>query len=71
MSTLSRHTFRIDQRYYASNISTLPMNSTFDDFRRTRALFSWLVNTRPEVKFLENKADQVTPATYSNDHIKE
>lgn len=48
--------FTFDQKHYAEGLNTVPIYASLDDFRRTRALFSWLVHTRPNLSFLANKA---------------
>lgn len=69
--TILPHTFTFDQRHYSSNLAQLPTDASFEDFRRTRALFSWLIHTRPDVACLANKSAQVTPLTFSNDKIQD
>lgn len=71
VSTLWSHMFEIDQRHYESKISSLVDKATNDDFRRTHALFSWHFNTRLDAACLANKAALATPATFSNDRIRE
>lgn len=70
IETIGNADFSFDQRYYTSGLSTLPLDSSFDESRRVRA-FSWLVHSHLEVACLTNKAAQVTPHAFSTDKVKE
>lgn len=58
--TIAPGKYYVGQPYYAKNISTLPTNASFEEFRSHRSLFSWLTNTRPDASFCANQAAQVT-----------
>lgn len=57
------------QPYYAKNLSYVPKDATFDEFRRHRALFSWIVNTRPDAALCAKLSAQVSSQTFSRDKI--
>lgn len=63
--------FFVGQEYYTRNMSSVPSNATFADFRRHRALFSWINNTRPDLVCYSNRAAQVTEKTFGKDKINE
>lgn len=45
--------------------------NTFDEFHRSRALFSWLILTRPETACTANRSAQIATETLSVDKLKE
>lgn len=62
--------FTFDQRNYAESLTVVPTDTRFHDFRRTHALFSWLVPTLSDVASLASRAEQTTPHTFSSDKIR-
>lgn len=63
--------FVMNLKYYTNNLQTNPKSTTFPDFRRARALFSWLVHSSPDAACYANRASQVTEKTYGPDKLKE
>lgn len=61
----------MNQKYYANNLTTIPNDVSFPEFRRTRALFSWMLHSRPDMACYANRAAQVTEKTYGPDKIRE
>lgn len=59
----------VGQPYYTKNISIVPHDISFDEFRSHRSLFSWLTNTRPDAAFCANQAAQVTAQTFGREKI--
>lgn len=46
----------LTQSYYINSLDVLPISATFADFRRARALFSWILHSRPDVAIIANLA---------------
>lgn len=59
------------QQYYARSLKVISTEVSYEDFRRERALFSWITNTRPDVACIANKSAQVTEKTHGADKVKE
>lgn len=59
------------QDYYAKGLTFATLDLSFNDLRRFRALFSWMVHTRPDVACCANRAAQVSGKTFVKDHIRE
>lgn len=53
------------------HITLIPKNKRFNKFRKHRALFSRLINTKPDVAFCANRAAQVSNQTFSENKINE
>lgn len=66
--TILLHIFTFDQHHHFFNNAQLSTAASFGDLRRTRALFSRLIHTRPNVASLGNKSAQVSPLTFSTDN---
>lgn len=66
---------QVSQRYYINpdinNLDYIDNGADFEEYRRHRALFSWLANTRHDNVCVENKAAQVTLQTFSTARKKE
>lgn len=58
--TLHDGTMKMSQRYYARALKPMNAKGTFEEFRRERAIFLWLANTRPDVSSYANRAAQLT-----------
>lgn len=57
-------TFEVTQQYYIGNLSHLESGTSFDDFRKHRALLSWITYTRLDLQCRCNKLAQVTERTF-------
>lgn len=71
VDTLDDGTIHMTQRYYARSLKPANIGGTYEEFRRERALFSWMTNTRPDVACVANKAAQVTEKTHGSDKVRE
>lgn len=71
INTLSDGSFSMSQEYYAKNLNIIPSDVTFEEFRKYRALFSWMIHTRPDMACYANRASQVTEKTFGRDKIRE
>lgn len=61
----------VSQKYYAHNLMMIDTTVTFDvTFRKHRALFSWVTNTRLGLAYRCNNLSQVTAQTYSKETVK-
>lgn len=69
--TLHDGMMSMSQRYYARTLRVVDKKATFEEFRRARALFSWLTNSRPDISCVANRAAQVTERTFCTDKIRE
>lgn len=69
--TVSPQLSRINQEHYAKNLALTPIGCTFEQFRRDRALFTWITHTRPDVACIANRASQVTEKTFCKEKVKE
>lgn len=71
LATIEKGSFHLSQKRYAKNIAYVEKNCSFEEYRRHRALFSWMFHTRSEVACHANKAAQVTEKTFSSEKILE
>lgn len=69
--TMDDGSFSMSQEYYAKNLNIVSLDVTFDEFRKHRALFSWIIHTRPDVACYANRASQVTEKSFGKDKIRE
>lgn len=70
VATLDDKSISLGQPYFARNLTQSSTDIAFEEFRRCRALFSWLGNTRPDIAFAANKAAQVSEKTFCRDKVR-
>lgn len=54
----------MSQPHYVQNISFVSPDCTFEDFRKQRALFSWMLYRRPDLSCYANKSSQVSTSAF-------
>lgn len=59
--------FQLNKIFDRTNLGGNPKDVLFEDFCRTRALFSWLYNTCSYIAYYANNVSQLTPATFSEE----
>lgn len=69
--TIAPGKFSMTQRNYSNNLSFVDLGCTFEEFRRHRALFSWMTHTRPDISCYANRACQVSQKTFCKGKIRE
>lgn len=62
--TIERGCFRLSQKNYTTNINFVEKDSLFEEYRRYRALFSWLCHTRSDIACYANKTTQLTERAF-------
>lgn len=70
IETIAPRICKVSQRYYIQNLNPAPMCTSFGVFRRYRALFSWIGQTRPDLLYQANRMAQVTSQTFSKSTIR-
>lgn len=64
MKTLGPRHCKFDQAHYVKNLKTIARDGSFKEYRRGRALLSWMLQTRPDLACVANKAAQVSEKTF-------
>ena len=62
--------FEISQLDYIDKLRQIQSNATFEEYRSTRARFSWPCHTRPDICRAINRASQVTEEKFQKGHIR-
>eukprot|EP00170_Pyropia_yezoensis_P002751 contig_11549_g2756 len=70
LSKPSRH-FSLSQPEYVTLVHKMPLDVTYDKFISTRAAFSWLAHSRPDLCAAINRAAQVSAKTLAKRHVQE
>lgn len=71
VSTSAPGSFLLSQSRYAKRLSFIEKGCTYVQFRRHRAMLSWLCNTRPDLCCIINRAAQVTADTMCSEKVSE
>lgn len=61
--------YNMSQTHYVNQLWTLAGDTTFTDFRRSRAILAWMVHSRSDLACAANKAAQVTENLFEKEHI--
>lgn len=71
IQTIAPQNFSVGQPYYAKHMTFLPKDTSFDEFRKHRVIYSWPTNTKADVAFCANRAAQVSNQTFSKEKVNE
>lgn len=69
IENLQQWVFQVSQKYYISNLNHIPSDTSFEQFRSYRALFSWIGHARPDLLVRDKKMAQVTKQSFSDQTV--